>query len=149
MKGWQPRPDPAIHDPDRPGLRPHVHEPNRLWPWVFRQSEVWVDYWGNEHEIALMASDYIANVIEFCRGRALRIALIVIGDAAGSAPGLDEMQTSGESQGGSDRGEHDVPGASRVRIADEWLETTVLIRALRDELERRAEVEPAPGGDDR
>lgn len=128
---WRPRPDPALVDPGRSGMRPHVHKPNRLWPWVFAQAEVWVDYWGNEHEIAQMASDYIANVIEFCRLRALRIALIVIGDAAGGPLGFDELQTA------SGEGEDGALLPSHARIADEWLETTVLMRALRAELARR------------
>lgn len=128
---WRPRPDPAIHDPVRPGLRPHVHEPNRLWPWVFSQDKVWVDYWGNEHEIALMAGDYIANVIEFCRQRALRIALLVIGAAAGRPLGFDELQIPGS------EGEDGSLLLSHARIADEWLETTVLMRVLRAELARR------------
>lgn len=142
MSRWRPQPDPAIHDPDRPGLRPHVHEQNRLWPWVFQQGEVWVDYWGNEHEIALMASMYLANVITFCQARSLRIALLVLsGDAAGPL-GLDEVQTSSDTNELGDR------PRSRVRVAEEWLETTVLIRAIRAELERRdPPLDPQTDGD--
>src|SRR5579872_1656485 len=74
---WEPRPDPAVNDPDRPGLRPHRHPPKKLHPWVFLQAEVWVDYWGNEHEVALMADDYIANVTAFCEERASLIWVLV------------------------------------------------------------------------
>jgi hypothetical protein len=79
---WRPRPDPALTDPQRPGLRLHRHEPDHLYGWVFLQHQVWVDYWGNEHEIELMAGDYVANVIGFCEGQALRIALIVWAEVA-------------------------------------------------------------------
>lgn len=77
---WQPRPDPAVHDPDRPGLRPHRHPPDALHSWVFVQDEVWIDYWGNEQEIALMAGDYVANVVAFCEERALWIWALVAGE---------------------------------------------------------------------
>jgi hypothetical protein len=69
-------------DPQRPGLHPHRHEPDHLYGWVFLQHQVWVDYWGHEHEIELMAGDYVANVIGFCERRALRIALIVWSEIA-------------------------------------------------------------------
>ena len=78
---WRPRPDPALTDPDRPGLHLHRHHPDRLHGWVFLQHQVWVDYWGNEHEVELMAGDYVVNVIRFCEQRAQRIALIVWAEA--------------------------------------------------------------------
>lgn len=79
---WTPRPDPALTDPGRPGLRPHRHEPDHLHGWVFLQHQVWVDCWGNEHEIELMAGDYVANVIRFCEAQPLSIALIVWAEIA-------------------------------------------------------------------
>lgn len=74
---WQPRPDPAVHDSERPGLRPHRHPPGKLHPWVFLQDEIWVDYWGKEEVIALMAGAYVANVIAFCEERAPLIFALV------------------------------------------------------------------------
>jgi hypothetical protein len=79
---WTPRPDPAVTHPGRPGLRPHRHTPDHLHGWVFLQHQVWVDYWGNEHEIELMAGDYVANVILFCEAQPLGIALIVWAEIA-------------------------------------------------------------------
>lgn len=95
---WRPRPDPALTEPGRPGLRPHRHEPDHLYGWVFLQHQVWVDYWGNEHEIEQMEGDYVANVIRFCDMRALRIALIVWAEIAHRKllhrAGLGEAQRS-------------------------------------------------------
>lgn len=81
VRAWKPRPDPALTLPLRPGLRPHCHPPDSLWGWVFVQHQVWVDYWGNEHEIGSMPLDYVANVIGFCEERAERIHTIVTLDA--------------------------------------------------------------------
>jgi hypothetical protein len=77
---WTPRPDPAEADLQRPGLRPHRHPANRLHGWVFLQHQVWVDYWGNEHEIELMSLDYVDNVIRFCHRQTPRIALLIAAD---------------------------------------------------------------------
>jgi hypothetical protein len=74
---WTPRPDPARRDPLPPGLRPRLHTPDRLYGWVFLQHQVWVDYWGNEHEIDSMHANYRTNVIAFCEQRAERIQEIV------------------------------------------------------------------------
>jgi hypothetical protein len=38
---------------------------------------IWVDCWGNEHEIEVMPLDYLGNVIGFCARQAPRIARIV------------------------------------------------------------------------
>lgn len=81
-RDWTPRPDPALADPQRPGLRPHRHEPDRLHGWVFLQHHVWVDSWSNEHEIETMAGDYVAKVIRSFEDRALGIALIAWAEVA-------------------------------------------------------------------
>jgi hypothetical protein len=78
---WIPRPDPALQAPLPRSIRPHRHHPNKLHGWVFLQNEVWVDYWGNEHEIDSMPRDYVANVVGFCEKRAARIQVIVFGEA--------------------------------------------------------------------
>jgi hypothetical protein len=75
---WKPRPDPALTRPLRVGVRPHLHPPDRLHGWVFLQHQVWVDYWGNEHEVEQMPLSYVANVISFCEGQAERIRLLVL-----------------------------------------------------------------------
>ena len=77
-QAWTPHPDPALTDPARPGLRPHRHEPDHLYGWVFLQHQVWVDYWGNEHEIELMPRDYVENVIAFCLQRGEQIQTLVL-----------------------------------------------------------------------
>lgn len=146
MSRWKPRPDPAIHDPDRPGLHPRLHEPNRLWPWVFGQDEVWVDYWGNEHEIKHMASDYLANVIEFCRRQALRIALIVAyaelfeDESPGAAGTTRELEELYQHLLEADKSRR------RAEIAERWLGTTELVRALRAEIARRQRPLHGSGG---
>jgi hypothetical protein len=81
-RAWTPRPDPALTDPARPGLHPHRHEPDQLHGWVFLQHQLWVDYWGNEHEIEVMPGDYVANVVGFCERQTLGIALIVWAEVA-------------------------------------------------------------------
>jgi hypothetical protein len=130
-----PRPDPALTDPGRPGLRPHRHTPDHLHGWVFLQHQVWVDYWGNEHEIELMAGDYVANVIGFCKAQPLSIALIVWAEVAyrvlmrraglGEPPRpetvdllarLEEIRQSGQ-------------------VSRDWLHELSLLRALDDRLD--------------
>jgi hypothetical protein len=138
---WQPRPDPAIHDPQRPGMRPHVHEQNRLHPWVFLQGEVWVDYWGNEHAIALMPTDYVANVIEFCLRQAQRIRSLIALEALGDAVGLG---LSGDLEEAKQRlGIGFGPESDATR----WLEQTPLLRALRERLRAAPGSEPNRGGE--
>lgn len=74
-------PDPATLPPSaRRGVRLHQHEPDRLWPWVFGQHQVWVDIHGHEHEIDLMPSAYVENVIGFCRTRALLIWALCVAE---------------------------------------------------------------------
>jgi hypothetical protein len=67
---FEPRPDPALLKTPPRGFRPHRHPVNRAHPWVFSQHQVWVDYWGNEHEIESMPLEYVENVITFLRERA-------------------------------------------------------------------------------
>ena len=133
---WTPRPDPAVTDPKRPGLRPHRHEPDHLHGWVFLQHQVWVDYWGNEHEIVLMAPDYLANVIRFCEGQTLGVAVIVWAEIAyrllmhraglGEPPRPEILDLFSDLEGirqGGNGSLHD------------WLHELPLLRALRDRLD--------------
>jgi hypothetical protein len=140
---WTPRPDPALTDPGRPGLRPHRHEPDHLYGWVFLQHQVWVDYWGNEHEIETMTDDYVANVILFCEGQTLGIALIVWAEIAyrvllhraglGELPqprildSLADLEQIGQSGDGS---------------LHDWLHELPLLRALT----QRLDFSPQRGG---
>ena len=109
----------------RPGIRPLMHEPNRLWPWVFRQHQVWVDINGSEHEIESMPLDYVDNVIGFCIRRAMWIYLLV----AGSDGDDDEGELSEWRAASDDR------DLIIRRVA--WLEATPLMRALRRRVELR------------
>lgn len=128
---WQPRPDPAVHDPDRPGLRPHRHPPDELHSWVFVQDEVWVDYWGNEHEIALMAGDYVANVVAFCEERALWIWALVAGELmAGEVEEVIRGWREADARTATVTLPGFVPPADRD-AALAWLHTLPLLKALR------------------
>jgi len=106
----------------RPGIRPLMHEPNRLWPWVFRQHQVWVDINGSEHEIESMPLDYVDNVIGFCIRRAIWIYLLV-GESDDDGD-LSEWHSAAD--------DHDL---IIRRVA--WLEATPLMRALRRRVEPR------------
>jgi hypothetical protein len=110
-------------DSVRRGVRPHMHEPNRLWPWVFQQHQVWVDVHGNEHEIESMSLDYVENVIRFCHRRAFSIYVLV------SRSGDDEELFDEESE--------ELAFSTAVDL-HAWLEQTPLMRALRRRIERPA-----------
>jgi hypothetical protein len=132
------RPDPAVADPRRPGLRAHQHPPNQLHPWVFMQHQVWVDYWGNEHEIESIDADYAANIIRFCEAQATRIALIVAMQLAAElcAAVPEEVELSTEMRG-------HLLGEDAVI----WLQETPLIRALKRRARREASAGESGGGD--
>jgi hypothetical protein len=108
-----------------PGIRPLMHEPNRLWPWVFRQHQVWVDVNGSEHEIESMPLEYVENVIGFCVRRALWIYVLVEHD--------DEDVDTPELEWGAEGDD----GLSLLHAAD-WLEATPLMQALRRRFDRRS-----------
>ncbi len=132
---FEPRPDPTIEDPQRRGLRPHCHRPNVLHAWVFLQHQVWVDYWGNEHEIESMPVDYVENVIGFCLRQAERIRALVALNAALRA--LD-LVLAGQRK----RAQPLLALAEEARRAQSdvhWLERTPLFRALRRRLAGGAE----------
>ncbi len=133
---FHPRPNPALTDPDRPGLRAHRHPPDRLHTWVFGQHQVWVDYWGNEHEIETISLDYAANVIAFCRRQAWRILVIAF---------LDALEHCITSAGSGEAAAQAVCELEALVEADAdpvaWLEQTPLLRALRRRL-----AGPACGG---
>ena len=105
----------------RRGIRPHLHEPNRLWPWVFKQHQVWVDVHGTEHEIESMPLDYVENVMRFCRGRAVWIYVLVV-------DGREDGELLGE--------ESDDPALPEEIDFNDWLEQTPLMHALRRRLDR-------------
>lgn len=102
-----------------------MHEPNRLWPWVFRQHQVWVDINGSEHEIESMPFDYVENVIGFCLRRAVSIRVLVDPES----PFAEWAEALLEAEEG------DRLLASHGAA---WLETTPLMRALRRRLEGAA-----------
>lgn len=119
MDEWQPRPDPALLAPHRPGMRAHRHPQNRLRPSVFLQHQIWIDYWGNEHEIESMPLDYIENVIGFCLAQSERIKFLVALELAERVI-FDPASAR-------------TPETAEFlfeRSAEEWLWTTPLLRAL-------------------
>ena len=120
-------------------MRPHCHEPNLLHGWVFLQNQVWVDYWGNEHEIELMPLDYVANVIAFCELRAGRIRLIVLAEAAQrlfDAVTLgDDGFTDANLAAFADAVGREPNDLFAHETAVEWLHTTPLLGALSQRLE--------------
>lgn len=121
---WHPRhPDPALLNPNAPGLRAHRHPPNRLHAWVFAQQTVWVDYWGNEHALVSMNDDYLRNVLGFVRADAGRIRDIVVLDLV-----IEQLLRVAA-------GAPFDPDAARASSAYEidaatWLEQTPLVRTL-------------------
>jgi hypothetical protein len=123
---WHPRhPDPALLNPDAPGLRAHRHPPNRLHAWVFVQRTVWVDFWGNEHALVSMNDDYLRNVLAFVRGDASRIRDIVVLDLV-----IEQLLRVVA-------GVPFDPDAGRASSAYEieaatWLEQTPLVRTLNE-----------------
>jgi hypothetical protein len=135
--GWRPRhPDPALVDPDAPGLRAHRHPPNRLHAFVFAQQRdfVWVDYWGNEIEIESMSAEYVRNVLAFTRGQAARIREIVAPDLA-----LDQLAALVAGAASDPDVVRDALTAYDLD-AIAWLEQTPLLQALNKLVE---DAEPA------
>ena len=125
---WQLRPDPALDAPQPTGMRAHQHPRNRLTAWVFLQHQVWVDYWGNEHEIESMPADHVGNAIAFCRDRVPAIRFLVALSTAAEALELCRAGSLDEARR--------LFEVSRSADGDpiEWLETTPLLRALRRRL---------------
>jgi hypothetical protein len=135
---WQPRPDPAVTDPNRPGLRAHRHPPNRMHAWVFQQQQVWVDYWGNEHEIESMDVDYVRNVIAFCLLRAEAILDLTCAEGASAVVDMLLLRIR------PTRAQRAAMDALLVDACDpvEWLVQMPLIRALRRRLETGGDQTP-------
>jgi hypothetical protein len=115
----------------RPGVREHMHEPDHMWPWVFRQHQVWVDFHGSEHEIESMSLDYVENVIKFCGERADKIRVLVYVDWVTRAL---ELALNGAGVEGARTALELEPDITA--LPEEWLETTPLMIALRRRLER-------------
>lgn len=134
-QSWQPRhPDPALVDPDRPGLRAHRHPPNRLHGWVFGQHQVWVDFYGNEiatRSTRSMPLDYVANVIAFARGQADRIRELVVLDLLS-----DQLERLHAGKHLDPRALRDASSAYDVD-AIAWLERTPLIQELNRRLKEQ------------
>ena len=114
----------------RPGVRAGLHEPDRLWPWVFAQHQVWVDIHGSEHEIELMPPDYLRNVIAFCQLRATLIRQLV------------EFDQLAEALASVIQGQSEAAVALYAELTDrrpmhdeDWLQETPLLRALRRSLD--------------
>jgi hypothetical protein len=120
---WRPCPDPALLNPNAPGLRAHRHPPNRLHAWVFAQQALWVDYWGNELALGSMADDYIHNVLALVRGDASRIRDIVVLDLV--IEQLLRVATGTPSDPDAVR-----PSSAYEIDAATWLEQTPLVRTL-------------------
>jgi hypothetical protein len=113
-----------------PGVRLHMHEPDHMWPWVFRQHEVWVDFHGSEHEIESMAIEYAQNVQSFCRERAERIRTLVYIDWVARALELALNGAGVEGARATLEAEAEIEGDPKG-----WLESTPLMLAPRRRLE--------------
>jgi hypothetical protein len=113
-----------------PGVRVHMHEPDHMWPWVFRQHQVWVDFHGSEHEIESMTRLYVRNVIAFCRERAEKIRVLVYIDWVARALELALNGAGVEGARAALEAEPEIEGDP-----EEWLESTPLMLALRRRLE--------------
>jgi hypothetical protein len=134
---WRPRhPDPALLNPNAPGLRAHRHPPNRLHTWVFAQQTVWVDYWGNELTLTQMAADYLVNVLRFVRGDGDRIRDFVVLDLV--IEQLLRVATGTPSDPDAVR-----PSSAYETDAATWLEQTPLVRTLNELV---ANTDTADGG---
>jgi hypothetical protein len=114
-----------------PGVRLHMHEPDHMWPWVFRQHQVWVDFLGSEHEIESMAIEYVQNVQNFCRKRAEQIRTLVYIDWVARALELALNGAGVEGARAALEPQSEIEGDP-----EEWLESTPLMIALRRRLER-------------
>lgn len=133
---WRPRyPDPSLKRPLAQGLRSHVHPTNRLHGWVFLQQRVWVDYWGNEHEIGSMPIDYVGNVIRFCEQGVRGVQTVVVIEVA-CAVGL---RLAGIGQGPTPLElliVSQVEQATSAPAALAWLHQLPLLQILDDRLEQ-------------
>jgi hypothetical protein len=109
-----------------PGVRLHMHEPDHMWLWVFRQHQVWVDFHGSEHEIESMAIEYVQNVQRFCRERAEQIRTLVYIDWVARALELALNGAGVDSARAALEAEPEIEGDP-----EEWLESTPLMAALR------------------
>lgn len=136
-----PYPDPASTDPDRPGLRPGRHRDGFIYSWVFLQDRLWVDRFGNEHEISKMDLAYVRNVAAFLERRSEDVRSILYGESAGRA--LEQL-LDGDHRGAAKT----IAAVCTLAEADplELLETTALMVALRRRLADDAREEAA--GDD-
>jgi hypothetical protein len=134
---WTPKPDPA--GLGLPGVRPHRHPQNLLSGWVFRQHQIWVDYWGNEHEIDSMPLDYVEAVIGFCERQARRIALTLALDAFTEAVQVGIIESRPDLASALMEDSLDASSGDATAL----LERTPLMRALR---RRREQNDGQSGG---
>lgn len=119
--------DPALGRP-RPGLRPHRHPENRLHLWSLDQHQVWIDFWGNEHEVESLERDDVENVISYLREHASLLHALRVSDLY-----LEAIESLHE---GDASGAVLLEEAERLQELDplEWLEGSALVRALRRRL---------------
>jgi hypothetical protein len=121
-KTW-PWPDPAL-EPARPGLRAHRHPPNRLHLWALDQHQVWVDLYGNEHEIESMRLDDVESALARLLEHACFMHTLRVCDLY-----LEAIERSLE---GDNSGTARLEEAEHLEELDpvEWLEGSSLVRAL-------------------
>ena len=92
---------------------------------MFEQHQVWVDGWGNEHEIESMSVEYAENVIAYCRRRLGTVLWLVTGDAFYSA--LERLENGETEQ--AVRILYELPTSKAELPA--WFESLPVIAALR------------------
>ena len=99
---------------------------------MFRQHQVWVDYYGNEVEIETISREYAANVVAFCQQQAERIHHLVVFDSL-----LEQVERILAGARPDARVLDDVEAACTTDPLD-WLEQTPLIQALRRRLKKQS-----------
>jgi hypothetical protein len=97
--------------------------------WVFLQHQVWVDYWGNEHEIESMPIDYVKNVIRFSEKQIERVAFLITLDLL-IASGHFLLGLQDASQRTFEEARTALEGCTEDGLSISWLHTLPLLRAL-------------------
>jgi hypothetical protein len=110
------------------GIRENLHEEDTIPPWLFNQHQVWVDFFGHEHEIESMPIPHVEKAIAFCEERAERFWQLFLCNAIFGAIGahlsespLPNLASFADSQ------VSDIEDVS----PEEWLASTPLMRSLK------------------
>lgn len=116
----------------QPAIGSEQHTPDSIPAWLLDQHQVWVDFFGKEHEIETMPVEHARQAIAFCRERADRLWQLHLCQAIFSAIGAHLLDMPPFSS---------WPRIEQIESLDgqspqEWLEQTPLLLALK----RRADL---------